>query len=498
MAAEIKTGASSLHRALGPVDLLLLGVGCVVGAGIYILPGVAAAEYAGPAVTLAFVAAAAACGLTGLCYAELATAMPIAGASYSYVARAFGPVAAFGVGWALTLEFLLAGAAVATGFASYFMSLLHEFGIDLPQALTQASIAGTAPTDLPTGGFHTNALALLALLIVGGTLMRGVRESARANAVLVVVKISVLLTFLLIGARHVQPALWHPFLPPSEGPFRYGASGFLRAASVVVFAYLGFDTVATAAAEARKPARDLPIGLIGTLTVSALLYALVSLVLTGLVPFRTLNVPDPVAFAMAHVGYPGIGMLLRVGALAGLASVMLANTYGHSRICFAMARDGLLPNWFTRLHPRHGTPGHGIALTAGGAGLLAALFPIGILADLVSIGTMVAFAGVALSVMRMRVTAPDMVRPFRLPLGGVRIGGLWLGIIPVCALFLSLTTIGVVIAGLWQQARMGHPAAAIFLLLYVTAGCVLSVIRARIVNKTNPKQELTAPGESIS
>ncbi|MBB2166938.1 amino acid permease [Gluconacetobacter aggeris] len=465
----------TLRRALGPVDLLLLGVGCVVGAGIYILPGVAAAEYAGPAVTLSFLAAGAACGLTGICYAELSTAMPIAGASYSYVSRAFGPGAALWVGWMLTLEFLLAGAAVATGFASYLQSLLVALGHGLPAALIQPSVGSAAGM----AGPHANLTAFLSLMLIAVALVRGVRESARVNTALVVVKTGVLLVFLGIGIGHVNPANWSPFLPPSEGGFRFGVPGVLRAASIVVFAYLGFDTVATAAAEARRPARDLPVGLIGTLLVSALLYALVSLVLTGLVPFRGLDVPDPVAEAMAAVGYPRIGILLRIGALTGLASVMLVNTYGHSRICFAMARDGLLPGWFMRLHPRHGTPGLGIVLAAALAGLLAALFPIGVLADLVSIGTMVAFSGVALSAMRLRVVAPDMARPFRIPLGGVRAFGLWLGMVPVCALIVSVGTICIVLAGIGQQAMSGRPSAAIFLLLYLAAGAVLARRQSR-------------------
>lgn len=465
----------TLRRALGPVDLVLLGVGCVVGAGIYILPGVAAAEYAGPAVTLSFLAAGAACGLTGICYAELSTAMPIAGASYSYVSRAFGPGAALWVGWMLTLEFLLAGAAVATGFASYLQSLLRALGHGLPAALIQPSMGS------PVGmtGLHANLTAFLSLMLIATALVRGVRESARVNTALVVVKTGVLLVFLGIGIGHVNPTNWSPFLPPSEGGFRFGVPGVLRAASIVVFAYLGFDTVATAAAEARRPARDLPVGLIGTLLASALLYALVSLVLTGLAPFRGLDVPDPVAEAMAAVGYPRIGILLRIGALTGLASVMLVNTYGHSRICFAMARDGLLPGCFMRLHPRHGTPGLGIVLAATLAGLLAALFPIGVLADLVSIGTMVAFSGVALSAMRLRVVAPDMARPFRIPLGGVRAFGLWLGVVPVCALVVSVGTICIVLAGIGQQAASGRPSAALFLLLYLTAGAMLARRQSR-------------------
>jgi basic amino acid/polyamine antiporter, APA family len=468
----VHASGNALHRTLGARDLVLLGIGCVVGAGIYILPGVAAADYAGPAVTIAFLLAGAGCLLTGLCYAELAAAMPEAGAAYLYAARAFGPRPALWVGWMLMLEYWLAGATVATGFIAYLQSLLRDMGMSMPQSLVTATIAPAHGAASSTGP-RADIAAMLALGLAGFALMFGARVTAHANTALVAVKIGVLALFLVVGFSHVHPRLWHPFLPPSDGPFHYGPSGLVRATSIVFFAYLGFDAVANGAAEARRPGRDVPFGLIMTLLVSTALYIAVALVVTGIVPYRQLDVPDPVARVMSAIGYSGLSSLIKVGALAGLGSVMLVNTYGHSRICLSMARAGVLPGWMARVDTTSGAPRAGIAATAFAAGIIAALFPISILADVVSLGTMAAFAGVALSAMRLRVTEPDLPRRFRIPLGGVARWGLWFGIVPVAAFAVCCTMIGVVVIDLTLQAATGHPAPLIFLGAYIVAGAIL-------------------------
>lgn len=464
---DVEKGA--LHRTLGARDLVLLGIGCVVGAGIYILPGVAAAEYAGPAVTVAFLMAGIGCLLSGLCYAELAAALPEAGAAYLYAARAFGTRPALWIGWMLMLEYWLANATVATGFVAYLQSLLLDLGLSIPKSLMTATVA--PPHDpMPAIGASANIAAVLVLCLIGFALMFGARVTAHANTVLVAVKIGVLALFLAVGFTHIHSVLWHPFLPASEGPFHYGLGGLIRATSIVFFAYLGFDAVANGAAEARNPGRDVPFGLIATLVVSTSLYIAVSLVVTGIVPFRQLDVPDPIARVMRSIGHAELSMLIKIGALAGLGSVILANIYGHSRISLAMARAGVLPRRLATVDTHSGAPRAGIAASALAAGIIAALFPISILADVVSIGTMVAFAGVALSLMRLRVTAPALPRRFRVPLGGIVLHGMWLGIIPIAAFTTCCVMIGVVFSDLVVQARSGHSAALIFLGAYLVVG----------------------------
>ena len=476
-AVRVDVASAGLRRALGPIQLTLIGVGCIVGAGVYVMTGTAAASYAGPAVIVSFVLAALACGFTALCYAELASVLPVSGASYTYAYAALGELWAWALAWMLMLEFGLAGSALAVGFSGYLQSLLGDSGIVLPAALSHATLAATA---LPAGGgTHFTARAsldlpaLLALAGVTAVLVRGVQTSAALNTLLVAVKIGILLLFVVVGLPHVDPAHWTPFVPPSEGGFRFGTAGVLRGASVVFFAYLGFEVVATASSEARRPQRDVPIGILGALAVSTIIYAAVAAVLTGLVPFRTLGVADPIALAVQAVGLPVLAVIVKAGALTGLGSVLLVNTYGQSRICFAMARDGLLPPAFARLHARHATPAAGTLIVAAISAVAAATMPISLLADLVSIGTAFVFCVVAAATMWLRARHPDLPRPFRVPLGGWQVGGLWLGVVPVLAILLCLTMMAPVLLDLVIRAAAGDWVPAGLLAVYVAIGVVV-------------------------
>jgi APA family basic amino acid/polyamine antiporter len=466
-----------LKRALGPVHLLMLGIGCILGAGIYVLPGAAAAEFAGPAVMLSFVIAGAACALTALCYAELASIMPVSGASYTYCYVSLGEVFAWSLGWLLMLEYGLAGSLLGVGFSGYFVSLLQDFGIVVPAALSSSLIHGAGAGFVAVGAL--NLVAVAVILAVGAVLILGVSESARVNAVLVTIKILVLAGFVAAGMGSIHPSNWVPFVPPNEGGFRYGWPGVFRAASILFFAYLGFNTVSTAAAEARNPQKDVPFGIVGSLVVCAVLYIIVAAVLTGVVPFRRLGVPDPIAVAMDAVGHPKMAVLIKLGALTGLSSVLLVNAFGQSRITFAMARDGLLPPLFARIHPRLRTPWLGIAVLSVISAVLAAILPLVLLADLISLGTGTAFIIVAVSQIWLRNTRPELERSFRVPLGGVQIGGLWVGYIPAAAILMCALMIAPVVLDIARHAWLGQPTAAIVLALYLALGALIYILYGR-------------------
>jgi APA family basic amino acid/polyamine antiporter len=469
---------AGLRRALGPIQLMLIGIGCIIGAGVYVMTGTAAADYAGPSVVISFAIAGLACGFTGLCYAELSSVLPVSGASYTYAYAALGEVFAWALAWMLMLEFGLASAALAVGFSGYLNSLLADFAVHIPTAMLQSTLVAEAGR----GGIHfvfspsINLVALASLLIVAVILARGIRQSAAVNTVLVAVKVSVLVGFVVVGIGHVDTHNWTPFIPPNEGGFRYGVPGIFRAASTLFFAYLGFEAVATAASEARRPQRDVPIGILGALAVSTLLYGSVALIMTGLVPFRTLGVPDPIAVAVTAVGAPVLAIIIKAGALTGLASVLLVNTYGHSRICFAMASDGMLPRAFCNLHVRFVTPALGTLIVAGISGVAAALLPITLLADLVSIGTAFVFSIVAISTMWLRTAHPDLPRPFRVPLGGVWIRGAWIGTVPVLALLFCITMMGPVLIDIAGKAFSGEWIPAAILCAYILCGILLYAV----------------------
>lgn len=464
-----------LVRALGPLQLVMIGIGCIIGAGVYVMTGTAASNYAGPAVIISFILAGIACGFTALCYAELSSTLPVAGASYSYAYAALGEVFAWILAWMLSLEFGLAGSALAVGVSGYLLSLLGDFGVTVPTDLSTPLVQAVSS---PNGahfmvGSSFNLVAVAAVALFAIVLVRGVTHSARLNAFMVIVKIGVLIAFVVVGAPHVKSANWHPFLPPSQGGFAFGWLGIFRAASILFFAYLGFEAVATAASEARRPQRDIPIGILGSLVVATILYVAVALVLTGLVPYSRLNVPDPVAVAVDVVGWPALTLLIKLGALAGLSSVLMINTFAHSRVWFAMSDDGLLPAFICSIHPRFRTPWLGTITVAAIAAIGAAFLPIAILGDLVSLGTGVVFLTVAASTMWLRSTHPDLPRPFRVPFGGVWIGKAWIGVVPVLAMILTLVMIAPVLGDVIYKAAHGDWIPAVILVCYIIAGALL-------------------------
>lgn len=475
--ADVRADAErhGLVRALGPVQLVMIGIGCIIGAGVYVMTGTAASNYAGPAVVISFAMAGIACGFTALCYAELSSTLPVAGASYSYAYAALGELFAWILAWMLSLEFGLAGSALAVGVSGYLLSLLADFGVTVPAAFSTPLVQATASAHGThfTVGASLNLVAVAAVTFFAAVLVRGVTHSARLNAFMVFVKIGVLIAFVIVGAPHVHTANWHPFLPPSQGGFAFGWLGVFRGASILFFAYLGFEAVATAALEARKPQRDIPIGILGSLLVATLVYIAVALVLTGLVPYSKLNVPDPVAVAVDVVGWPALTLLIKLGALAGLSSVLMINTFAHSRIWFAMSDDGLLPRFICAVHPRYRTPYLGTIVVAGIAAAGAAFLPIAILGDLVSLGTGVVFLTVAVSTMWLRSTNPDLHRPFRVPLGGIWIGEAWIGVVPVLSIILTLVMVAPVLGDIIYKAANGDWIPAIILGCYIVAGGVL-------------------------
>ncbi|HEX6057467.1 MAG TPA: amino acid permease [Gemmatimonadaceae bacterium] len=414
-------GHESLHRSLGALNLTLLGVGAIIGAGIFVLTGQAAADYAGNAIVLSFVLAGLACAFAGLCYAEFASMIPIAGSAYTYGYATLGEFVAWIIGWDLILEYLFAASTVAVGWSGYFTRLVEDLGIDLPDAFTNApfTVVGTH-TLVPTGAV-VNLPAVLLVLVLTALLVIGIRESARFNNIIVFVKVAIVFLVIGFGFMFVNADNWTPFIaPPATGPGQTlgGFAGIARAAGVVFFAYIGFDAVSTAAQEAKNPQRDLPIGILASLAICTVLYILMSLVMTGLAPYHTLDVAEPVYVALDAAG-PGLAWLkylTTVGATAGLASVVLVMLMAQPRIFFAMSRDGLLPPVFSRVHPRFRTPWLATLITGSVAAVIAGLFPIRLLGELVSIGTLFAFTIVCAGILVLRRTRPELPRPFRTPL----------------------------------------------------------------------------------
>jgi APA family basic amino acid/polyamine antiporter len=399
-------GHSGLARSLTAPGLVAIGLGATIGAGVFVLTGTAAAQYAGPAISLSFLIGGIACGFVGLCYAELAAMIPEAGSTYTYTRACLGLLPAWIIGWDLVLEFAMAAATVAVGWSGYAQSLAADFGLKLPAALSGA----------PGDGGLVNLPAAGIVLMLTALLTRSTRDASLINGLLVACKVAIILAFVGVGVVHLQPALWHPFVPDNAGAFgSYGWSGVFRGAAVVFFAFIGFETVATAAGECRAPQRDAPIGLIGSLAISAILYVAVAAVLTGLVPYRELDVADPIAKAIDRLALPSLAIVIKLGALIGLTTSALTALYGQGRIFFAMARDGLLPRLFCRVDPATRAPVTSQVVIGLFTAAVAGLVPIDILGELVSIGTLLAFCLVCALVLILRRTQPDRPRPFRVP-----------------------------------------------------------------------------------
>lgn len=418
-----------LHRTLGPGNLVALGVGAIIGAGIFVLTGHAAAEYAGPGIVISFILAGLACAFAGLCYAEFAAMIPVSGSAYTYGYATLGELMAWIIGWDLILEYLFAASTVAVGWSGYVVSFLGDLGVEIPAAFASAPYLHRAPADAgwnlwriftegwATTGAVLNVPAMCVIAVITGLLVLGIRESAAFNNLVVAIKVSVILLFLAVGVAFLNVDNWRPFIPENQGPGRFGWEGVFRAAGVIFFAYIGFDAVSTAAQEARRPQRDMPIGILGSLVVCTVLYIGVALVLTGIIKYPELSVPDPMARAIDSLG-EGVAWLrpiIKVGAIAGLSSVILVMMLGQPRIFYAMSRDGLLPPVFSHVHHRFRTPWLATILTGTVAMTMAGLFPIGILGELVSIGTLLAFTIVCAGVFVLRFTDPDIPRPFRVP-----------------------------------------------------------------------------------
>ena len=432
---------SGLKRVLGPMNLVSLGIGAIIGTGIFVLTGQAAAMHAGPAIVISMVVAGIVSALAGLCYAELAATVPVAGSAYTYSYATLGEFVAWIIGWDLVLEYALGAATVAVGWSAYFTSLLNDLGLQFPAIVSAAPGTVMAAADGSTVTAIFNLPAVIIALLVTALLVRGVHESATVNGVMVVVKVAVVLLVIVAGAAFVDPARFTPLIPPNTGTFgEFGISGIMRGAAVIFFAYIGFDAVSTAAQEARNPRRDMPIGILGSLVVCTVLYIAVAAVMVGLVPYEQLDGPAPMAVTIGYARAAAQGtafeallnvmpLLVKLGILAGLSSTIVVQMMAQPRIFMAMSRDGLLPPWMGRVHPRFGSPYLTTIATGAVVALAAGLTPITLLGHMVSIGTLFAFVVVSVGVLVLRRTQPDLPRPFKAP---------WSPFVPAASALVSL------------------------------------------------------------
>ncbi len=503
-------GGHALKRALGPINLVTLGIGAIIGAGIFVLTGSAAAQYAGPAIVLSFVLAGVACVFAGLCYAEFASLIPIAGSAYTYGYATLGEIFAWIIGWDLIFEYAFGAATVASGWSGYVLSFLQDFGIRIPARLTAAPSESLVfynghwehydrIKDTLTAAhidWHTlpqmtglfNLVAFIAIVLVTTILVIGIKESANFNSAIVIVKVSIVLMFIgIAGAfalKHSTQVVahWTPFIPPNAGEFgRYGWSGIARGASVIFFAYIGFDAVSTAAQESKNPQRDMPFGILGSLVICTVLYILVSGLLTGIVPYTSLNVSDPVAVGIDATGVTWASFLVKVGAILGLATVMLVMLLGQSRVFFSMSRDGLLPEWCSAVHARFRTPWISTIFVGVFVAFFAAFVPIDILGELVSIGTLLAFVIVSAGTWILRRRRPDLPRPFKTP---------WVPFVPIMGVLVSAGLMASLPAATWIRLIVWL---IIGMVIYFTYGQKHSKVQANLANDAE-----AAPARSMA
>jgi APA family basic amino acid/polyamine antiporter len=452
-----------LARTLGTVDLTALGVGAIIGTGIFVLTGVAAANFAGPAVIISFVVSGLAAGLAALCYAELAASVPVAGSAYTYTYSSLGEFVAWLVGWNLILEYLVSAAAVAVGWSGYFCDMLKSVGVPVSPYLTLS----------PWDGGWFNLPAIIITLLITWIVLRGSRESAQATKFIVLIKLAVVVLFILVGMFHIDTANWKPFAP-------FGFSGIMAGAAIVFFAYIGFDAVATAAEEVKDPKRSLPRGIIASLGISTVLYILVAGILTGMLKYTYLNSPSPISSALLAVGIRWASAFISVGALAGLTSVLIAVIFAQSRIFFAMARDGLLPPVFATVHRKYKTPHVNILLIGTAICLIAAFFPVRIIAEMANIGTLSALAVVSLGVIILRKTKPQLERPFKVP---------WVPVIPAAAVIACLYLMLNLPAATWIRLVIWLTAGIVVYFLYGVDHSILRSPENRLTNFGQAKKE---------
>ncbi len=487
---ESQDSGTGLKRTLTRLNLTTLGVGAIIGAGIFVLTGQAAATYAGPAIVLSFVVAGFACALAGLCYAEFASMIPIAGSAYTYGYATLGEFIAWIIGWDLILEYLFAASTVAVGWSGYVVSFLKDFGIFLPTKFTAAT--GTVLYDIPNMGWkplsslskeslatlnidslqHVTAImnlpAMFVVMLLVTLLVIGISESANFNNLMVIIKVSVIIVFIGIGFAFIKTGNWHPFIPKNTGEWgHFGISGIFRGAAVIFFAYIGFDAVSTAAQESKNPQRDMPWGILGSLSISTVLYILMAIVLTGIVSYTQLNVADPVAVGVDAMGSSMFWLrpIIKIAAIAGLSSVILVMLLGQPRIFYSMSKDGLLPPAFSRVHKRFKTPHVSTIVTGIAAMIFAGILPIGILGELVSIGTLLAFVIVCVGIIFLRVRKPELHRPFRTP---------WVPYIPALGAIICLIQMFSLPLDTWLRLIVWM---AIGLVIYFTYGISHSVLR---------------------
>ncbi len=451
-------GEHSFKRTLGPLSLVALGIGAIIGAGIFSLTGIAAADNAGPAVVLSFLVAAAGCGFAGLCYSELSSMIPAAGSAYTYAYAALGELVAWIIGWALTLEYAVGAATVSVSWSAYVTQFLGSMGLALPHALTASPFDTDSMGNAAPG--IVNLPAILVVVCVSLLLIRGISESAKVNGAIVAVKLAVVAAVIGFGAFYVNTANWHPFIPPNTGTFgHFGISGILRGAGTVFFAYIGFDAVSTAAQETKNPERDMPIGILGSLAICTVLYVLVCIVVTGLLSYTKLHTAAPVSLAIGQTPLPWLKVAVSIGAIAGLTSVILVMLLGQSRVFYSMSRDGLLPPIFSAVHPTFRTPWLSNLLFMVFAGVAGGFLPISSLGHMTSMGTLLAFVIVCVGVLVLRRTDPHRRRAFRtpyvpyVPIAGILVCGLLMLSLPLQTWLLALVWLAIGLVVFFTYSR---------------------------------------------
>jgi basic amino acid/polyamine antiporter, APA family len=472
-------GEHSLRRALGPLNLVTLGIGAIIGAGIFVITGQAAAQFAGPAIVISFILAGTACAFAGLCYSEFASMIPIAGSAYTYSYATLGELVAWIIGWDLILEYAFGAATVAVGWSGHLRAFCRDIGVNLPMM----------PTSHLTLFGHDVVLkydyiGFIIIAVITTILVIGIKESANFTTAIVILKVVVVCIFIALATGFLvshawKPNYWHPFIPPNTGERgQFGWSGILRGAGVVFFAYIGFDAVSTAAQEAKNPKKDMPLGILGSLVICTVLYILVSGLLTHIVPYQQLNVPDPVVIGMRVTGHQWATFMVELGALAGLATVMLVMLLGQSRVFYSMSKDGLLWPWASKIHSRFRTPYISSIVVGIFVAILATLIPLNVLDEMTSVGTLLAFVLVSAGVLVMRRTHPNVPRPFRTPM---------VPLVPILAILFS----GLLIVSLsyWTQLRL-VVWLIIGLVIYFTYGRTHSKVQMRL---SAPKENKPAP-----